>query len=41
MIGIGTILSVVGGVSEAINIYKFGSTLALLHHHAPAWRCTR
>ncbi len=25
---IGTILSVVGGVSEAINIYKFGSTLA-------------
>lgn len=28
MIGIGTTLSVVGGVSEAINIYKFGSTLA-------------
>ncbi len=28
MIGIGTILSIVGGVSEAINIYKFGSTLA-------------
>jgi hypothetical protein len=28
MLGIGTILSVVGGVSEAINIYKFGSTLA-------------
>ena len=28
MIGIGTILSIVGGVSEAVNIYKFGSTLA-------------
>ena len=25
---IGTILSIVGGVSEAVNIYKFGSTLA-------------
>jgi formylglycine-generating enzyme required for sulfatase activity len=25
---LGTILSIVGGVSEAINIYKFGSTLA-------------
>ncbi len=28
MIGIGTILSIVGGISETINIYKFGSTLA-------------
>ena len=28
MIGIGTILSIVGGISEAVNIYKFGSTLA-------------
>ena len=28
MLGIGTILSIVGGVSEAVNIYKFGSTLA-------------
>ncbi len=28
MIGIGTILSIAGGVSQAINIYKFVSTLA-------------
>ncbi|MGO9485536.1 MAG: formylglycine-generating enzyme family protein [Rhodomicrobium sp.] len=28
MLGIGTILSIVGGVSEAVNVYKFGSTLA-------------
>ncbi|MFY9643274.1 MAG: hypothetical protein WCD20_08490 [Rhodomicrobium sp.] len=28
MLGIGTILSIAGGVSEAVNIYKFGSTLA-------------
>ena len=28
MIGFGAILSIVGGVSKAVNIYKFGSTLA-------------